>query len=141
VPTRNYVTLPINPDEGFPQAFRLAFLGATYQLLLYVNVSEETLIAHADTLLDLSSPLTLPRRADELVPHASPPTPLLVLRVAREMPTGPVVLLQQRVVPQLDIPAGELVFLFDRIQIDRRNLNGVGAFGSLVNGKVAARWA
>jgi len=30
--TRSYLQLPINADEGFPQAFRLSFLGNTYQI-------------------------------------------------------------------------------------------------------------
>ncbi len=38
---RNYMKLPINADEGFPQAFRLNFAGNVYQVLLYVNVLEE----------------------------------------------------------------------------------------------------
>ncbi len=40
---RNYMKLPINADEGFPQSFRLNFAGNVYQVLLYVNVLEEGL--------------------------------------------------------------------------------------------------
>jgi hypothetical protein len=206
--TRNYASLPINPDEGFPQAFRLVFLNSTYQLLLYINLSEETLHpqlsytgdtatgtnrlwnmnttaeiqigmlitgpgvpAHTivttldafsvtmsnnavlantqaayqfsrlpNSILDLTGPLTTPRRADELPPAVERLMAFMVLRVLREDPTGLIPLLQHRIVPKLEIPAGELVFLFDQIQVDPRNLNGTGSFGSVVSGKVAARW-
>lgn len=39
---RTYLQLPINADEGFPQSFRLNFNGKTYQIVLYVNVLEDT---------------------------------------------------------------------------------------------------
>jgi hypothetical protein len=208
VTTRSYATLPINPDEGFPQAFRLAFLDSTYQLRLYINIAEEALhpqltctgnttagtntlsnmnstagiqigmliagpgvppsttvttldafsvtmsnqavvtnsgatfqfSAAPNAILDLTGPLTAPRRADELPPSVEGRTSHMVLGVAREDPAGLVPLLQQRIVPNLEIPAGELMFFFDQMQVDPRNLNGTGSYGSVVSGKVAARW-
>jgi hypothetical protein len=117
-----FLRLPINADEGFPQAFRLTVGGQLYRFELYANVAEE--------LLDPvpASPFDLP------VPGA-----FLVLRVDREEPTGLVPLLRRKLVPQLVYEADELALTFTTMRVDPRNINGSGAFGSSVIGGVALR--
>ena len=41
-----YLSLPVNADDGFPQAFRLAFNNQVYQLLFYVNIQEDVVAAY-----------------------------------------------------------------------------------------------
>lgn len=120
--TLDFFQLPINADEGFPQAFRLAVGDRLYQFRLYANIAEE--------LLDPAP----------VVPFDLPaPGAFLVLRVDREEPTGPVVLMQRKLVPDIEYEAGELVLTFRAMRLDPRNLNGFGSFGSRVVGGVARR--
>jgi len=118
----DFFQLPINADEGFPQAFRLGVGDRLYQFRLYANIAEE--------LLDPAPvvPLDLPVRGG-----------FLVLRVDREEPTGLVTLLQRKLVVDLEIEAAELVLTFRTMRLDPRNLNGFGAFGSQIVGGVARR--
>jgi hypothetical protein len=119
-----YLSLPIDGDEGFPQAFRLTFNGRTYQILLYANLPEELVEAAEDQVFDLPAP------------HA-----FMVMRVARETTGQPEVIFHRKLVPNIDYEAQELAFRFDTMRVARRNLNGAGSFGSQVTGGVAARWA
>ena len=121
MPSRSYLTLPINADEGFPQAFRLNFNGQSYQILLYVNIAA-ALLQDADALFQLPMPGAF-----------------LVLRVLREAANGVTVIFQRKIIPYLEYEAAELVLTFSDIRIARRNLNGTGAFGSQVLGGIAAR--
>lgn len=121
MPSRRYFSLPINADEGFPQAFRLTFNEQSYQMLLYVNCA-------AALLDDEDAMLQLP------IPRA-----FLVLRVLRETPSGTTAIFQRKVIPYLEYEAAELALLFTEMRVARRNLNGVGAFGSQVLGGIAAR--
>jgi hypothetical protein len=118
----DFFQLPINADEGVPQAFRLAVGDRLYQFRLYANIAEE--------LLDPApvGPFELP------VPRA-----FLVLRVDREEPTGLVTLLHRKLVPDLEYEAAELVLTFRTMRLDPRNLNGSGSFGSRIVGGVALR--
>jgi hypothetical protein len=118
----SFLRLPIDPAEGFPQAFRLALGGRTYQFRLHANVTEELAIARAGELL------TLPMRGA-----------FLVLAVAREEPAGLVTILRRKLAPGVEYRAAELALLFRVIRLDLRNLNGLGAFGSEVVGGVALR--
>ena len=113
--------LPIDPAEGFPQAFRLSFGGRTYRFRLYANVAEEVLDA-------ATGPLDLP--ADKA---------FLVLSVAREEAAGQTVILLRKLVPGVVYQAAELVLTFPTMRLDPRNLNGVGSFGSQVIGGVDLR--
>jgi hypothetical protein len=123
----DYLSLPINADEGFPQAFRLAFNNNIYTLLLYVNAPEEEVRAMADDgFFDLPAPGS----------HA-----FMVMRVARETAGEPQVIFQRKLVLKHEYAASELAFRFTRIHVAKGNLNGVGSFGSQVEGLVAARWA
>ena len=123
MPELNFQALPINPDEGFPHAFRLNFNERNYQILLYVNVAESVL-TKTDQMLEL--------------PFEGA---FLVLRVARESSQGAKVIFRRKLVPNLEYAAAELAFVFTQMRVARQNLNGVGAFGSEVEGGVAARWA
>ena len=117
---RTYLRLPINADEGFPQAFRVNVGRGTYRLSFYVNV--------------LESDQPGPKDLYELPEQGA----FLVMRVVRDAAT-PAVIFQRRLVRDLEYEAGGLAFVFRRMLVARRNLNGVGAFGSEVVGGVAER--
>ncbi len=119
---RTYLQLPINADEGFPQAFRLNFLGNLYRVSLYVNVLE------GDTPLPDDHIFQLPE-----------PGAFMVMTVAREDMAGPAFLFRRKLVLNLEYEAAELAFVFQKINVARRNLNGIGSYGSEVVGGVAAR--
>ena len=119
---RTYLQLPINADEGFPQAFRLSFNGNTYQVTLYVNILEEN-------FSDENTLYVLPQQGA-----------FMVMRVAREDTTGTTVIFQRKLVPDHEYEAQEVAFVFRQMQVARENLNGVGTFGSVIIGGIAARW-
>jgi hypothetical protein len=123
MPKLTYLRLPINADEGFPQSFQLNVSGRIYRVLLYVNVLEGEAATPDDHIY----------RLPEL-------GAFMVMRVDRETAGTPQVIFQRKLVLNLEYEAAELAFLFRRIWVAKRNLNGVGAFGSEVNGGVAARW-
>lgn len=121
----DYHPLPIVPDEGFPQSFRLAFAERMYVIGLYVNVSERLLATLPDDAL-----LELPQ--DEA---------FMVARVARESERPePERVFQRKLVPGLDYAAGELALRFDELVVARRNLNAPGVHGSRVSGGIALAW-
>lgn len=119
---RTYLALPINADEGFPQAFRLSFLDQMYQFFFYTNI------------LDDGPPVP-----DDFVYDLPAVGAFLVLRVARESPAGPVPIFCRKLVRNLEYEAAELVLAFDEMKVAKKNLNNAGAFGSTVVGRVAAR--
>jgi hypothetical protein len=114
--------LPIDPAEGFPQSFRLALAGRTYQFRLQASVTEQVAEAAPDGLLDLPAEGAY-----------------LVLAVGREEPAGLTPVLRRKLVPGLLYQAAELALTFRTMRVDRRNLNGLGSFGSDVVGGVAVR--
>lgn len=120
--TRIFNRLPIDADEGFPQAFRLALAGRVYQFRLYANVAEEIVLG-------------APRGSVELPAKGA----FLVLSVEREEPGGLVAILRRKLVPGVEYAAAELVLTFRTLRLDPRNLNGAGSFGSEVTGGVATR--
>jgi hypothetical protein len=122
VATRSFLRLPIDADEGFPQAFRLAVSGRNYQFRLYANVAEDVVDSAPAVPLDLPSAGAF-----------------LVLSVAREEPGGLVTILRRKLVPEVEYLAAELALTFRTMRLDPRNLNGVGSFGSEVVGGVAPR--
>ena len=65
-----YLTLPINPDEGFPQAFRLALGARAYTVTLYVNLLDEEGRPDDEVVYDL----------------ARDPRAFMVMAVRRESP-------------------------------------------------------
>ncbi|WP_369034219.1 hypothetical protein [Streptomyces adonidis] len=118
--TRSFLRLPIDADEGFPQAFRLAVAGRNYQFRLYANVAEDIVDSAP------SGPLDLPTARA-----------FLALSVDREEPGGPVTILRRKLVPAVEYPAAELALTFRTMRLDLRNLNAAGSFGSEVVGGVA----
>lgn len=124
MPQRNYLQLPINPEEGFPQAFQLNFNQRTYRILLYVNVLERDL-----------------ETTDDHIYHLPEPGAFLVMQVAREAAEGLEIIFWRKLVLHLEYEVAELAFVFRELQVAKRNINGVGAFGSHVVGGVAVRWA
>jgi hypothetical protein len=123
--TRRFLRLPIEPDQGFPQAFRLEFGGRIYRVTLYVNTPEPVTEPPDDEVLDLGDDVT--------ATNAS-----MVMRVVRE--GGPVeqVVFQRKVVTGVEYDADELAFVFRTIKVARRNLNGVGPAGSEVTAGIGA---
>ncbi|WP_405825646.1 hypothetical protein OG241_49170 [Streptomyces sp. NBC_01390] len=118
--TRSFLRLPIDADEGFPQAFRLAVAGRNYQFRLYANVAEDVVRGAP------AGPLQLPAAQA-----------FLVLSVDREEPGGPVSILRRKLVSGVEYRAAELVLTFRTLRLDLRNLNSAGSFGSEVVGGVA----
>lgn len=119
-----FLRLPISPEEGFPQAFRLALGDRVYSVTLYVNITEPVVEATAEDHL-----FELPQ-----------PGGFLVMRVVREGGETPQVIFHRKVVRDHLYDAAELRFRFGRMAVSRRNLNGIGDFGSLIEGSVAVRW-
>ena len=119
---RTYFQLPIDADEGFPQSFRLNFNGRTYQVVLYVNILE-------DTPVPTDEIYTLPEKGA-----------FMVMRVLQEDIAGARVIFQRKLVPNLEYEADEVAFVFRQMRVAKSNLNGVGSFRSQVIGGIAARW-
>jgi hypothetical protein len=117
-----YQTLPVDPDEGFPQSFRLVVANIGYTVALHVSVIDETLLA--------GDVLDLPR-----------PGAYLVMTVVRDGPGTPETIFRRKLVPNLEYAAAELGFVVTRMRVDPRNLNGSGRFGSDVTAGVVRRWA
>ncbi|MFD7297824.1 hypothetical protein ACFV9W_31450 [Streptomyces sp. NPDC059897] len=122
-----FLRLPIDPDEGFPQSFRLAWQGHTYVFGFQVNIAEEVLPA-ADTPQGLRAAVTLPRDGA-----------FLVLTVDRESAAGGVTLLRRKVIPGMVHQAGELAVVVHTSRIALGNLQGFGQYGSEIVAGVAAR--
>ena len=119
----SFLRLPVNADDGFPQAFSMRFGDRGYTVALEVSVIDEDVVATTE-------PLSLPLSEA-----------YLVVSVTREDPGPPEVILRRKVVPRYEYQAAELSLVFTELKVDVRNLNGTGAFGSRVVGGVASRWA
>jgi hypothetical protein len=122
-----FLRLPVDPDAGFPQSFRLAFGGRSYVFGLLVSIAEEVLPS-SDTPEGLAAAVTLP--ADGAY---------LVLTVVREDAAGATVLLRRKVIPGLVYRAGELALVVRTARIALGNLHGVGRHGSELVAGVALR--
>lgn len=118
-----YLQLPVNADDGFPQAFRMTLGRGSYVIALYVNVVDEALAG-------AGRPLRLPQ-----------PGAFMVMIATREGPGQAQVIFQRKLVLGHEYGAAELAFVFQELMVDPRNLNAAGAFGSQVTGGVATRWA
>jgi hypothetical protein len=116
-----YLRLPIQADEGFPQAFRLSLGPSTYTVALSVN------IVHGDPVP--GRPLVLPAAGA-----------FMVMSVRRDSPGTPTTIFLRKLVTEHEYEAAELALLFTRIVVHPGNLNGAGPFGSQVTGGVALRW-
>ncbi|MFF1867663.1 hypothetical protein [Streptomyces sp. CB03911] len=132
--------LPVEPDEGLPQAFDCQVGDTGYDFRLYADFDggEDD---PPGTLYDL---VALSRAPQPVEPgrQVRPPG-YLVLRVAGPGPAGPHVLLLRKLVaePELVHEAGPLAIRLVEAVIARGNLNGSGHFGSRIVIGVAQRWA
>lgn len=155
----DFQRLPIEPEDGFPQAFVLSFDGKLYRFTLSVSfltlepfkiwraggsLSPQTVAQQAQSV-----PLGIPgvrsslpgqrRDEPERTIYILPQEELyLVIKVERDdLPEAERV--QGITRPVLDIPVrvGDLVFLFRKIHIARGNLLGPGDFGSEIVAGVA----
>ncbi|UQU67642.1 hypothetical protein COUCH_15790 [Couchioplanes caeruleus] len=120
-----FLRLPVNPDEGFPQSFRLVFGNRSYVFGLAVHIAEEVL-PDATTPEGLAAAVTLPA-----------PGAYLVMTVIRDDVTGGTVLLRRKVIPGLVYRAGELALVVRSARIAIGNLHGAGAYRSEVVAGVA----
>jgi hypothetical protein len=127
-----FLELPVEPDQGLPQAFSFKVGASAYLASIYANI-------HAgpgdglQTLYDLSRPSG--------PPPAAPPG-YLVLRIDRTGPDARTLLLRKLVVePGLVHPAGELAVKIVEATVARGNLNGAGHFGTRILIGVSQRWA
>jgi hypothetical protein len=148
----NFQQLPIQPEDGFPQAFLLSFDGRLYRFTFSVSfltlepfkVWEAGGGPTAERMLrrSLSLPLSTagararlpwelqgePERMIYVLPQESL---YLVMQVEREdLPEGERVQGITRPVLGIPIRVGDLVFLFKKIHIARGNLLGSGNYGS-----------
>jgi hypothetical protein len=121
----------VEPDQGLPQAFSCVIGGTSYDFGLYASVD----VGDADpveTVYELGSPDGQPKA----------PPGYLVLRVVRQGPAGPQVLLLRKLVaePELVHYAGELAVTLAEARVARGNLNGPGHYGTRIEIGVAQRW-
>ena len=122
----SFLTLPVEPDEGFPQSFRLAMGSYTYVFGFAVDIAEEAL---PDPVDGLATTITLPR-----------PGGYLVMTVVRDDGSGAgTTLLRRKVIPGLVYRAGELVLVVRSIRIALGNLHGAGSYRSELVAGVALR--
>lgn len=126
--------LPVELDQGLPQAFSCTVGATSYDFGLYANL-EVPDADLPDTLYDLATPS----------PTKVPQTPpgYLVLRIVRQGPTGPEVIFLRKLVPEPGLvhKAGELAVTLTEARVGRGNLNGAGNYGTRIVIGVAQRWA
>ena len=128
--TASLRTLPVDPDDGFPQSFLLGNGEYTYLVELYVDVPEHLIGRRVD-----------PRTPIDVVGSATTPSQgMLVGILARQSADGtPVELLRRRLLPGLRYAAGELELTIDEVRIAVGNLNGAGSFGSVLRARAGTR--
>lgn len=123
----SYAGLPVSGDDGFPQAFLLDVNGTVYRLTFGVMFSDPSLVLspnYAATFFDLPDP-DLGLYLNLTVEIENLPSPQRLVGVSR-------------IVPDIPILLGPLVFQFSRIKIAQANLSGPGQYGSEILGEVAA---
>lgn len=130
--------LPVDPDEGFPQAFLFAFGGLTYGITWYVNVAESQLppaqMADPTVIIDIVGD-----RASTGGQTKTPaPQGILVLTIDRRDADGVTLLLRRRMIPGLTCTAGQLLLVVRSASVALGNLNGTGSFGSVLDVGVGA---
>lgn len=129
-----FYQLPVDPDQGLPQAFSCTIGTSDYDIGLYASISP----AASDPLqavYDLAGPRGLAVAAD--------PPGYLVLRIVRQDPDRPHVIFLRKVIPDpaLIHAAAELAVKVVTAVVARGNLNGSGSYGSQIVIGVAQRWA
>jgi hypothetical protein len=128
-----FFRLPVDPDDGLPQALSCDVGPASYDFGLYATLAPPE-DDPPDTVYDLAWPS----------PTGTVPVPLghLVLRVATADEEGAHVLLLRKLVPDPGLVhyAGPLAITLVEARVARGNLNGSGRFGSRITIGVAQRW-
>jgi hypothetical protein len=118
---RSYDPLPIDNSAGLPQSFPVLLNGVRYQFSIYADVPESAL-GSADELMVLPDDKRF-----------------LVVRVDVVAADGTrQAVFLRKVVPSLEYRAGALALTFPTQVVARRNLNGVGSFGTNIVGGVAS---
>jgi hypothetical protein len=110
---RTYDPLPIDNTAGFPQQFPLLLNGTNYQFLLYVDVPEAGLGPIDELMVLPDAQRFLVVRVDILAADGTTQTVFL-----------------RKVVPSLEYSVRGIGLYFPTQIVARRNLNGVGSFGS-----------
>ncbi|BDM70861.1 hypothetical protein HEK616_43480 [Streptomyces nigrescens] len=125
--------LPVEPDDGLPQAFTCLIGDTPYDFGVYANLD-----VGADdppgTLYDLAAPAR--------ISAPTPPPGYLVLRVMRPGPQGPQVEFLRKLVvePELVHRSARLAIRLLEARLARGNLNGRGHYGSRIVIGVAQLW-
>ena len=125
-----FLRLPVDPDEGFPQSFRLASDVPTYLFELHVNVAEEVLPEP-----DRVAAGARPRDGHGGAGHRGASS---WWRWPAQDPAGDARCCAARC-PRLVYRAGELLLIFRTMKVALGNLNGIGRFGSEIVAGVAQR--
>lgn len=155
-----FAGLPVQPEDGFPQAFQLSMDGVLYTLTFSVSFLSLDPFLPAGAAVASSPPLTAERSLTVPLGGSEPRVPLpwplqdpgdgtryalpqeglyLVLRVERpDLPDDRRVQGITRPMLGLPVRVGDLVFLFTTIEVARGNLAGPGSFGSRIVGGVRA---
>jgi hypothetical protein len=124
--TLSYAALPATGDDGFPQAFLLALEGTVYRVTMTVYYPDLDFVlspAYSNTVFNLPDPVR---------------GLYLNLRLEYEnLPNATRLIGARRVILDMPIALGPLVFRFSRIRIAQANLKGSGSFGSELLAQVA----
>jgi len=110
---RAYDPLPIDNTAGFPQGFPLSLNGINYQFSLYVDVPEAALGPIGEVMVLPDAQRFLVVRVDILAADGTTQTIFL-----------------RKVVPSLEYSVRGIGLYFPTQIVARRNLNGVGSFGT-----------
>ena len=118
---RTYDPLPIDNSAGFPQRFPFLLNGVSYQFLLYVDVPESALGSIDELMVLPDAQRFLVVRVDILAADGTTQTVFL-----------------RKIVPSLEYSVRGIGLYFPTQIVARRNLNGVGSFGSNIVAGVAS---
>jgi hypothetical protein len=118
---RAYDPLPIDNTAGFPQRFPLLLNGVNYQFSLYVDAPEPALGSIDELMVLPDAQRFLVVRVDVLGTDGTTQTIFL-----------------RKIVPSLEYSVRGIGLYFPTQIVARRNLNGVGSFGSNIVAGVAS---
>lgn len=119
---RSFEPLPIDNSGGLPQSFNYVRDGVRYAFTLYVSIPERALGA-----------------MDEIMKLPDDKHRFLVVRVDSFAADGSNrTVFLRKVVTSLQYRAGGLVLRFPVQEVARRNLNGIGKFGTNIVAEVAS---
>jgi hypothetical protein len=118
---RAYDPLPIDNTAGFPQQFSLSLNCVNYQFQFYVDVPEAALGPIDEVMVLPDAQRFLVARVDTLAADGTTQTIFL-----------------RKIVPSLEYSVRGVGLYFPTQIVARRNLNGVGSFGSNIVAGVAS---